>query len=314
MRFSLTVLGSSSALPTSKRFPSAHLLNVNERFYLIDCGEGTQMQLRKFRIGLGKIYNIFISHIHGDHVFGLFGLLSSFQLLARKTELHIFAPNEIQAIIDFYSSHFGKNLDYRIVLHPLNFSRPTEIFRDKSLTVTCFPLKHRGPTYGFLFRELPSLLNLKKEAMDIYKPGIEEINAIKRGENLVLYSGEIVPNNQLTIPPWKPRSYAYCSDTGFDPAISGIVEEVDLLYHEATFATSEAKIAETTFHSTGYQAASIAKTANVKRLLIGHYSSRYKNPEKIAEEARTVFPETEGVNDGDIFFVERVRTSITEQS
>ena len=308
MQFSLTILGSSSALPTSKRFPTAHLLNVNERFFLIDCGEGTQMQLRKFKTRLGKINRIFISHTHGDHVFGLFGLFSTFQLLGRKIDLHIHAPGEIKALIDFYTANFGGNLDYRIILHNLGFKHPMVIYSDSQVEVTSFPLKHRVPACGFLFREMPALLNLRKEAMDIYKPGIAEINDIKKGNDLVLHNGMIIPNHELTLPPWKTRSYAYCSDTGFYPGISEIVKNVDLLYHEATFSMDDETIATETMHSTSLHAASIAKMAQVEKLLIGHFSSRYKNTDLIIEEAKTVFPETFGVNDGDIFEVDRVRS------
>ena len=308
MQFSLTILGSSSALPTSKRFPTAHLLNVNERFFLIDCGEGAQMQLRKFKTRFGKINRIFISHTHGDHIFGLFGLFSTFQLLGRKLDLHIHAPGELKALIDFYTANFGENLDYRIILHSLGFKRPMLIYRDNSVEVTSFPLKHRTPTCGFLFRETPVLLNLRKEAMDIYKPGIAEIHEIKMGKNLILHSGMVIPNSELTLPPWKPRTYAYCSDTVFDPGIAEIVKGVDLLYHEATFSAADEAVARDTLHTTTTQAAYIAKMAEAKKLLIGHFSSRYKNIELIVEEAKSIFPETIGVNDGDTFIVERQRT------
>lgn len=307
MRFTLTILGSSSALPTSSRFPSAHLLNVNERFYLIDCGEGTQMQLRKFKTRLGKINHVFISHTHGDHVFGLFGLFSTLNLLGRKTELHIYAPGELKPLIDFYTRYFGEKLDFRIILHHLGFKRPNVIFRDNNVEVTSFPLKHRVPTCGFLFRELPVPLNLKKEKLDIYKPGIAEINEIKMGKDLVLYNGMIIPNHELTLPPWKLRSYAFCSDTGFIPSIAGVIKDVDLLYHEATFADSDEDIANETLHSTGTQAAKIAKLSGAKKLLLGHFSSRYKNPGIIVEEARSIFPETFEANDGEIFDIKRCR-------
>jgi len=309
VRFVLTILGSSSALPTSERFPTAQLLNVNERFFLIDCGEGTQMQLRKFKIRLGKINRIFISHLHGDHIFGLFGLLSTFQLLGRKVPLHIHAPGELKNLVDFYSQNFGENLSFTIILYPLNFKHPELIFKDKAVEVTSFPLKHRVPACGFVFRETPALLNLRKEALDIYKFGIEEIGLLKQGGDASLHDGTVVPNKELTLPPWKQRSYAYCSDTGFDPSIAGYIRGVDLLYHEATFSQTDEQLANETMHSTNVQAAKIAQLAEVKKLVIGHFSSRYKTIDDLVEQAREIFPGTYGVNDGDIFEVQRVRQS-----
>ena len=309
MQFSLTILGSSSALPTSERFPTAQLLNVHERFFLIDCGEGTQMQLRKFKTRLGKINRIFISHIHGDHIFGLFGLLSTFQLLGRKTTLYIHAPGELTKIIDFYISNFGDNLKYRIILNALGFRRPMLIYKDKYVEVTSFPLRHRLPTCGFLFRESSPLLNLKKEAMDIYKFGIEQIGNIKQGKDIVLNNGTVISNSELTIPPWKQRTYAYCSDTGFDPSIVEYIRGVDLLYHEATFSRDDEKLAGETFHSTSVQAAEIADMAGAGKLLIGHFSSRYKNIDVLVDQAKIIFPETIGVKDGDVFTVDRIRNN-----
>lgn len=309
MRFALTILGSSSALPTSERFPTAQLLNVNERFFLIDCGEGTQMQLRKFKTRLGKINRIFISHVHGDHVFGLFGLLSTFQLLGRKVPLHIHAPGELKDLIEFYTLNFGAGMDYRIILYPLGFRRPMCIFKDKAVEVTSFPLKHRVPACGFIFRETPALLNLRKEAMDIYKFGIEDIGLIKQGKDITLQNGRIIPNKELTFPPWKQRSYAYCSDTGFDPSVADYFRGVDLLYHEATFSHEDEPLAMETMHSTSVHAAKTAALAQAGKLLIGHFSSRYKNINDLVDQARNIFPETYGVNDGDIFEVERVRHS-----
>ncbi len=310
MTFSLTILGSSSALPTSKRFPTAHLLNVNERFFLIDCGEGTQIQLRKFRAHLGRINHIFISHNHGDHIFGLFGLLSSFQLLGRKTDLHIHGPGDLNELIRFYRKNFAQAGDFNIIMHSVGHKAPTVIFDDERVTVTAFPLKHRVPTTGFLFREKPVDLNLRKEALDIYKPLIAQVVAIKKGDDLVLSDGTVVPNKELTLPPWKTRSYAYCSDTVYDPDILEVIKETDLLYHEATFMNSEQLLAQQTLHSTAEQAATIAKAAGVSKLLLGHFSSRYKNLDQLLDEARAVFPDVFLVNDGDVFEVERQRVSL----
>lgn len=297
-------------MPTSKRFSAAHLLNVNERFFLIDCGEGTQIQLRRYKLGFAKINRVFISHLHGDHVFGLFGLLSSFQLLGRKNELHIHGPGEIRELVKFYEKYFGTEQSYRIKVHPLGYTRKMLIFEDERLEVFSFPLQHRVPTCGFLFVEKQSELNLLKQAIDKYKPGIEKIQAIKKGADLCLENGTIIPNSELTLPPWKKRSYAYCSDTAYLPEISEILEGVDLLYHESTFADEDAELAKTTMHSTATQAASIAKNAHAGKLLLGHFSARYKSPEILINQARSVFHESYSVEDGDEFEVERQRNEI----
>jgi ribonuclease Z len=307
VKFSLTILGSSSAMPTTKRFPTAHLLNVNERFFLIDCGEGTQIQLRRFKLGFARINRLFISHIHGDHVFGLFGLLSSFQLFGRKNEFHIHGPGEIREVVQFYEKYFGVEQSYRIKVHPLGYTRKMLIFEDERLEVFSFPLKHRVPACGFLFREKQCELNLKKEAIDEYKPGIENIHKIKKGENLVLIDGTIIPNAVLTLPPWKTRSYAYCSDTSYDPQLSKILKDVDLLYHESTFSQEDEELAEITGHSSTCQAAKIALASHAGKLLIGHFSSRYKSPEILQNEAREIFQNSFAVNDGDVFEVVRER-------
>ncbi len=307
LTFSLTILGSSSALPRSDRFPTAHLLNVNERFFLIDCGEGTQIQLRRFKQRFGKINHIFISHLHGDHMFGLFGILSSFHLLGRKNDLTIFGPAGLESIIKFYKTHFsaGEGFNIRIIISGSRGLK--KILENDKIEVYSFPLKHRITTFGYLFREKPVDLNLKKEALDIYKPSIEEVVQIKKGMDLKLHSGEIIPNRELTLPPWKTRSYAFCSDTAYSEKIVDYIKNVDLLYHEATFEHKDHELAKSTLHSTSKEAASIAKKAKVKKLIVGHYSSRYKEYDTLVNEAQEVFANTFGANDGDVFEVERKR-------
>jgi len=292
MTFELTVLGSSSALPTSTKFPSAQVLNVHERFFLIDCGEGTQMQLRKARIKFGRIDHIFISHLHGDHVFGLFGLLSTYNLLGRRKTLHIYGPAQLNTLIDFYINHFAQDNTFQIEIHSLTERKYQKIFEDKILEVFAFPLKHRVPTFGFQFTEKPRLLNLKKESMEKYQISLNQIMEIKRGKELVTSLGEIIPNTELTIAPYKTRSFAYCSDTAFYSKISEYISNVDLLYHEATFLESDKSLAKLTGHSTAQQAAKIAQKSNARKLLIGHFSSRYKNKDDLVTEARHVFSET----------------------
>jgi len=294
----LTILGSSSALPTSGRFPSAHVLNAHERLFLIDCGEGTQMQLRKTRIRFAKINHIFISHLHGDHVFGLYGLLSTFSLMGRTNPIHLYAPENYDNILKSHLSDFDINLSFEIDFIPLSGNNPVKILNDKYLTVTSFPLKHRVPAYGFLFREKLSDRNIIKEYIDKYNIPPIRIPAIKKGEDFITSDGKIVKNEEITLPPPEPLSYAYCSDTKYFKRLASFVKEVSLLYHEATFDKTKEDLAEMTGHSTTLDAAKTALEANVGTLIIGHFSARYKDIAPLVDEARTVFPETYPAIDG----------------
>ena len=307
MSFLVTILGSSSALPTSERFPTAHLLNANERFFLIDCGEGTQIQLRKFRIRLGKINHIFISHLHGDHIFGLFGLISSLNLIGREATLHIFGPDEIEELILDHLKYFQNELSFEIAIHKFQTRRPATIYKDTNIEVVTIPLKHRIPTCGFLFNEQPIPRNIKKELIEKYKIPIKDIVKIKGGKDFKTSDGHIIPNSELTLPPFRTRSYAYCSDTAYSEEIIDRVKNVDILYHETTFLQKDADLAAETLHSTTRQAAEIALKSGAGRLLIGHFSSRYKSYDAFEKEAQEIFPMTTAVNDGDVFSVSRVR-------
>ncbi len=302
----LTILGSSSALPTSERFPSAHVLNAHERLFLIDCGEGTQMQLRKNKIRFSKINNIFISHLHGDHIFGLYGLLSTFSLMGRKNVLNLYAPEKYRAILQSHLADFDIHLSYEINFTGLSGKDPLLVLDDKYLTVTSFPLKHRITTYGFLFREKVTDRHILKEAVDRYKiPGIR-IPAIKKGEDFILEDGTIVPNEELTSPPSAPRSYAYCSDTKYFSRLASFVKGVTLLYHEATFDASRKDLALTTGHSTSTDAAKTALEAGAGMLLIGHFSARYRSITPLVDEARTIFPATYPAIDGKSYLIGEV--------
>lgn len=301
MPFQLTILGSSSATPTSQRYPTAQVLRVPGRSFLIDCGEGTQHQIRKNKINFSRIGHIFISHLHGDHFFGLIGLISSCVLLGRKSDLHIYAHSELQRYTRFQLDFLEMETGFKLLFHPLNFKKPQLIFEDHRLSVTSFPLIHRVPCCGFRFDEKPLPPNLIKEQLKKYQVPIGSMKGIKAGENFVTAGGEIIPNQILVNPARKPRSYAYCSDTAYSEKVAEVVKDADLLYHEATFAESDRKTAEETCHSTGMQAAQIAKLANAKRLLIGHFSGRYKSTDEILSEARAVFPATYVVNDNDVF-------------
>ena len=294
----LTILGSSSALPTSGRYPSAHVLNAHERLFLIDCGEGTQMQLRKTRTRFAKINHIFISHLHGDHVFGLYGLLSTFSLMGRTNPIHLYAPENYDKMLKSHLSDFDINLSFGIDFIPLSGKDPVKILDDKYLTVTSFPLQHRIPSYGFLFREKRSERNLIKECIEKYQIPQIRLPAIKKGEDFVTPDGVIIKNEDLTLPPHEPLSYAYCSDTKYFKRLASFVKGVSLLYHEATFDKSKEDLAKITGHSTTLDAAKTAIDAKAGALIIGHFSARYKEIEPLIEEARTIFPETYAAIDG----------------
>lgn len=302
----LTILGSSSALPTSERYPTAHVLEVHERLFLIDCGEGTQMQIRKNRIRLGKINHIFISHLHGDHVFGLYGLLSTFSLMGRNTPVNLYAPIGYDTILRSHLNDFDIHLDYEIRFTPLSGKDPVKILDNKFITVQSFPLKHRVPSFGFLFREKPGERNMIKDRISEYKIPVARIPAIKKGENFVLENGTIIKNEEITTAPPAPLSYAYCSDTGYFSRLSEFVKGVDLLYHEATFDSSLEKLAAKTGHSTTLDAARTARDAGAKALIIGHFSSRYKNISFLVEEARSIFPVTVPAIDGSSYVVGKI--------
>jgi ribonuclease Z len=294
----LTILGSSSALPTSGRYPSAHVLNAHERLFLIDCGEGTQMQLRKTRIRFAKINHIFISHLHGDHVFGLYGLLSTFSLMGRTNPIHLYAPENYDHILKSHLSDFDINLSFEIDFTPLSGNNPVKILDDKYLTVSSFPLQHRVPAFGFMFREKISDRNILKEAIDKFHIPQVRIPAIKKGEDFITTDGTIIKNEDITLAPPEPLSYAYCSDTKYFKRLASFVKGVSLLYHEATFDKSNQKLAKITGHSTTLDAARTATEANAKALVIGHFSARYKDILPLVDEARTLFPATYPAIDG----------------
>jgi len=294
----LTILGSSSALPTSERFPSAHVLNAHERLYLIDCGEGTQLQLRKVRIRFSKINNIFISHLHGDHIFGLYGLLSTFSLMGRTNPIRLHAPENYQKILLSHLLDFDIHLNFEIEFIPLAGKDPAVILDDKHITVTSFPLKHRVPSFGFLFREKITERNIIKEAITKYGIPSVRIPAIKQGADFITPNGVLIRNKDITIPPAEPLSYAYCSDTKYFGRLSSFIKDVTLLYHEATFDKSLSSLARTTGHSTTLDAARTALDARAKNLIIGHFSARYKTVLPLVEEAKTVFANTFPAIDG----------------
>ncbi len=298
MSFEITLLGSSSAIPTSKRNLPAHVLNVHERFFLIDCGEGTQIQLRKNKIRFGKIHHVFISHLHGDHMYGLYGLISTYNLLNRKHPLHIYGPEKLEVILNDHVALFEKKLHFPLIFHTVDPFKHDVIYQDEKLVVETIPLKHKIPACGFLFKETPYLRNIRKEAIDKYNIPLKDIHGIKAGNDFQTEDGDIIPNKELTIPAYRSRSYAYCSDTAYNEMIIPIIEDVDCLFHEATYLEEMKRMAVKTGHSTAADAARIAKKAGAKKLVIGHFSARYKNLLSHKKEAQEIFPGTILAGDG----------------
>lgn len=307
MTFELTILGSSSAVPTSKRNLTAHVLNVHERFFLIDCGEGTQIQIRKNKIRFGKIDHIFISHLHGDHIFGLFGLISTLNLLNRDKDLHIYSHPELENILNRHLEYFERSISYKIIYHHLNSKVSELIYEDEKIKVETIPLKHRVPSSGFKFTEKPHLRNIRKNIVLDYKIPIRKIQRIKEGEDFVNEENEVIPNQELTLAPYKIRSYAYCTDTAYSEKIVPFIKDVDLLFHEATFGKKMKRQAKLTSHSTSEDAAKIAKMANAGKLIVGHFSARYNDVNPIIDEAREIFPNTFSAEDGEKHIVELQR-------
>lgn len=290
--FTLTILGTSSAVPTSSRYTSAHILNVCEHFFLIDCGEATQIRLRQLQIPFSRINHIFISHLHGDHFFGLFGLISSFQLLHRENDLHIYAHKELKHIIQTVLALNNDDLPFSIIYHDLPVNKYKCIYENEQASFFAFPLKHRIPTCGFLVKEKPQPLKIIKEKISEYNLSIKDILRIKNGDTYITIDGKEIPNSELTFPPSHLRSYAYCSDTSYNEAIIPFIKDIDLLYHDATFSEKHKSRSVITGHSTAKEAATIAKLAHVKKLVIGHYSVRYKDLNPLLKEATAVFPNT----------------------
>lgn len=303
MRFDVTVLGSNSAIPAHGRHPSAQVVFMHEQYFLIDCGEGTQMRLDHFRIKKTRINHIFISHLHGDHIFGLIGLLLSLGLDNRQKPLYIYSPPGLQEIIDIQLKNTESPLSYEIIWKITNPSVSEVLIDNKYHTISTIPLDHRIPTHGFLFQEKIKPRKIQKDVIERYNIPYEYVDAIRRGADFEAEDGRIIANERLTIPPPPPRSFAYCSDTRYKEDIIPIIEYVDLLYHETTYTHDLVDIAHKYHHTTARQAAILAYKANVGRLLIGHFSSRYGNLDPLLEEAKTVFPSTHLAIEGKTFYI-----------
>ncbi len=307
MKFELTILGCNSAIPAFDRFPTAQILQVDRQLYLIDCGEGTQIRLGQFSIRKNKINQIFISHLHGDHIFGLIGLLTSFSLGGREKPLDIFSPKGLQEIIEVQIQHSGSHLSYSLNFHEVDTTVSKLVFEDDLVEVHNIPLIHRVPTSGYLFREKQSALNIRSEKIEEFNISVEQIIKIKKGADLKMPDGTVIANNDLVLPPWHKRSFAFCSDTLYNETIIPIIDQVDLLYHETTFLHEKLEQAKYTKHTTARQAGMIAKAAQVGQLITGHYSSRYDDVTPLVKEAQSVFPNTIAGMDGERYEVMQKR-------
>ena len=307
MSFSVTILGSASAKPTVGRHPSAQVVNIHEQLFLVDAGEGVQRQMFRNGINPLKIKAVFISHLHGDHVMGLFPLLSTMGLYGRRTALPIYAPAPFGEILDYHLRYFDSQLPYAPEWVRVDTTKHLKIYDSRSLEVWSVPLRHRVPTAGYLFREKEPPLNVRKECIDRHGLTIAQITAAKRGEDVTLDDGTLLPNGELTYRPYRARSYAYLSDTSWSPKAAGLCSGVDLMYHEATYAHDERKNARERGHSTAAEAARAAVKASAGGLVIGHYSSRYKDEQVLVDEAREIFPQTWPATEGHTFKIEKQR-------
>jgi ribonuclease Z len=297
----LTILGCYAATPRTITNPTSQVLEIRNRMFLIDCGEGTQVQLRKHKIKFSKLNHIFISHLHGDHCYGLIGLVSTFMLLNRTTDLHIYGPKGIKEIILLQLKLSNSYTSYGLYFHELDSLESQVIYEDDKVIVKTIPLKHRIYTNGFHFQEKIGDRKLNLDAVLNYKIETCYYQNIKNGKDITLDDGTIIENQKLTFDPVPPKSYAFCSDTIFDETIIPNIQNVDILYHESTFLDSEEHLSEKTMHATAKQAATIAKLANANQLILGHYSTRYENIEMFQTEAQTIFQNVDLADDGKIF-------------
>ncbi len=291
-KFEVVILGCGCALPTSRHFNAAQVVNLRNKLFLIDCGEGTQIQFRRNKLNFNKLGHIFISHLHGDHFFGLMGLISTFNLLGRTAQLYVHAPAPLRNILQPQIDYFCQEMNYEVILDEIDSTKHQLIYEDRSLEVWSLPLNHRVPCCGFLFKEKPLKKHIIADKIRQYNIPIYAINSIKDSKDYTLPDGTIIPNDQLTTPADPTRSYAYCSDTRYLPQLAEYLQDVDILFHEATFGEDKKNLAFATYHSTAAQAATLAKECHAKKLFIGHYSARYDDENILLNEAREIFPET----------------------
>ena len=301
--FKIHILGCGSALPTLHHNASSQIVEIREKLFMIDCGEGTQMQLRKSKIRFTKISAVFISHLHGDHCFGLIGMISTFGMLGRTATLHVYAPADFGPILQQQIDFFCSGLEFKVEFHPVDTSKSQVIYEDRSLTIETIPLEHRIACCGFIFREKPLKPHIRRDMLDFLQIPVSQINNIKAGADWTTESGQVIPNSRLVIPADPARSYAYCSDTRYIPTLHQLLCGIDTIYHESTYASDYEDRARLYYHSTSKQAASVARDAGAKQLLLGHYSARYIDESKILAEAKTIFPNSKLTDEGKIFDV-----------
>lgn len=306
MAFSVTILGNASAKPTPTAHPSAQVVNLNEQYYLVDAGEGVQQQLIRRGINPLRLRAVFLSHLHGDHCFGIFPLISTLGLYGKRTPLDIYAPAPFGEILECHLRYFDSDLPYEVVWHEVDTTKHQIILENNTLEVWSVPLRHRVPTAGYHFKEKQPGLNVEKYKIEKYGLSIAEIVAAKRGED-IHREGEVIANGDITYTPYKARSYAYLSDTNYSARAAERVRGVDLLYHEATYSAELGPTAKARGHSTTADAAKVAIKAEAKRLIIGHFSSRYKDTEKLIEECRAIFEHSDLAHEGETFYIEEIR-------
>jgi len=299
--FKVHILGCGSALPTLQHNASSQIVELREKLFMIDCGEGTQIQLRRSRIHFSKIIAVFISHLHGDHCFGLPGMISTFGMTGRTAPLHIYAPAAFEPILEQTLSFFCQGLEFKVVFHAVDTTQNKVVYEDRSLTVETIPLQHRIDCCGYLFREKPILPHIRRDMIDFYKIPISQINNIKAGADWVTPEGEVIANSRLTTPAEPARSYAYCSDTRYIKTLHELVKGVSTLYHESTYSAEDAERARLYWHSTSQDAARVARDASVGKLLLGHFSARYNNESQLLEEAKEIFPNSYLTREGATF-------------
>ena len=301
--FRVHILGCGSALPTLHHNASAQVVEIRGKLFLVDCGEGTQVQLRRSRLRFTKISAVFITHLHGDHCFGLIGMLSTFGLLGRTARLAIYAPAALEDMLKQQMQLFCHDFDYEVDFHAVDTSQQQVIYEDRSLTVESIPLEHRMPCCGYLFREKPSMPHIRRDMIDFYQIPTSQINNIKAGADWTTPDGEVVKNERLVEPADPTRSYAYCSDTRYIPTLHSRIKGVSTLYHESTYGEDNLLMAQKYYHSTARQAALVAREAGVGQLLLGHYSSRYEDEQVLLREAREVFENTHLTDENAVFDV-----------
>lgn len=302
--FDVTILGCSSAMPTKKHFASSQIVRKSSSLYMIDCGEGTQIQFFKMGFRPSRLNHIFISHTHGDHCLGLIGLLSTFSLSNRTAEINVYAPKAFESMLFSQIAFYLPNASFQVVFHTLDFTSEKTIMDDKNIRVKAFLLDHRVPCYGFLFCEKEKEIRINKTSIEHFNIPLKAIAGIKKGDDFMCSDGKVIPNSELTIPSLPPRKYAYCSDTKPALSLSDTLQGVDLLYHDSTYIDTDKELAIATGHSTASQAASFAKQCGAKKLILGHFSSRYKDESVFLDDARSIFPASVLADEGLCFNID----------